>query len=87
MSADFHDTLSGRVAIVTGGAASLGKATSLGLARRGASVVIGDRDIAGAQKVQEAITEFGGKALAVEVDVLDNSALEALLARSAPHLA
>jgi len=82
MSADLHDTLSGRVAIVTGGAASLGKATSLGLARRGACVVIGDRDMAGAQKVQELIAELGGTAMAVEVDVLDNSALEALLARS-----
>jgi 3-oxoacyl-[acyl-carrier protein] reductase len=82
MSADLHNTLSGRVAIITGGAASLGKATSLGLARRGACVVIGDRDMAGAQKVQESIAEFGGTAMAVEVDVLDNSALETLLERS-----
>ena len=74
--------LSSRVAIVTGGAASLGKAISQDLASRGASVVIADRDITAARKLQESIVEAGGTALAVETDVLDNSALRHLLERS-----
>jgi len=82
MPATFHSTLSGRVAIVTGGAASLGKEISQGLASRGASVVVADRDMAGAKKVQAAITEAGGAAMAVEADVLDSKALDELLARS-----
>ncbi|OJU25391.1 MAG: hypothetical protein BGN89_03760, partial [Alphaproteobacteria bacterium 64-6] len=77
-----HPTLSGRVAIVTGGAASLGKAISQGLAGRGASVVIADRDMAAARKVQTSIAEAGGTAVAIEADVLDDKALAELLERS-----
>lgn len=72
-------TLTGRVAIVTGGGASLGEAISKGLARRGAYVVIADRDAAGAQRVQKTIETSGGTALAVEVDVLDETALRRML--------
>ena len=75
-------TLTGRVAIVTGGGASLGEAISNGLARRGAFVVIADRDAAGAQRVQETIETSGGTALAVEVDVLDETALRHMLDRT-----
>ena len=82
MSAPMHPTLSGRVAIVTGGAASLGKAISQGLAGRGASVVIADRDMAAARKVQTSIAEAGGTAVAIEADVLDDKALDELLERS-----
>jgi 2-dehydro-3-deoxy-L-rhamnonate dehydrogenase (NAD+) len=72
-------TLTGRVAIVTGGGASLGEAISNGLARRGAYVVIADQDAAGAQRVQKAIETSGGTALAIEVDVLDETALRRML--------
>jgi NAD(P)-dependent dehydrogenase (short-subunit alcohol dehydrogenase family) len=82
MPASVHPTLSGRVAIVTGGAASLGKAISQGLASRGASVVIADRDMVAARNVQASITEAGGTALALETDVLDKKALDDLLQRS-----
>jgi len=75
-------TLTGRVAIVTGGGASLGEAISNGLARRGAFVVIADRDAAGAQRVQKTIETSGGTALAVEVDVLDETALRHMLDRT-----
>jgi NAD(P)-dependent dehydrogenase (short-subunit alcohol dehydrogenase family) len=44
MSSAALDVLAGRVAIVTGGAANLGRAIVERLARRGASVVIGDRN-------------------------------------------
>jgi len=74
--------LAGRVAIVTGGGASLGEAISKGLARRGAHVVIADRDVAGAQRVQKTIETSGGTALAVEVDVLDEAALRRMLERT-----
>jgi 2-dehydro-3-deoxy-L-rhamnonate dehydrogenase (NAD+) len=79
MSSDASCELSGRVAIVTGGAASLGRSISETLARRGASVVIADRDVAGAAVVAKTITTAGGKALALETDVLDCSALRRML--------
>jgi 3-oxoacyl-[acyl-carrier protein] reductase len=85
MFAPANRLLSDRVAIVTGGAASLGKAISQGLAGRGASVVIADRDIVAARKLEASITDAGGTALALEIDVLDNSALDRLLERSVAH--
>ena len=82
MNADISLALTGRVAIVTGGAASLGKAICKGLAQRGASVVIADRDGAGAKRLQEEIAAAGGKATAIEVDVLDEAALRHMLDQS-----
>jgi 2-dehydro-3-deoxy-L-rhamnonate dehydrogenase (NAD+) len=73
---------SGRSIIVTGGAASLGKAICTDLARRGASVVIADRDVAGASRVREQVVAAGGKALAVEADVLDKSSVQTMLERA-----
>ena len=85
MNSSANLPLAGRVAIVTGGAASLGKAISVGLARRGASIVVADRDGAAATRLQDAIAEAGGKALAVETDVLDSTALHRLLECSVGH--
>ena len=41
--------LTGRIALVTGAAAGIGRATALALAERGAEVVLLDRDGAGAE--------------------------------------
>jgi 2-dehydro-3-deoxy-L-rhamnonate dehydrogenase (NAD+) len=70
MSASAAQTLAGRVAIVTGGAASLGRAIVEALARRGASVVIADRDVDAAARLQRDIDSRGGIAMALETDVL-----------------
>lgn len=71
-----------RVAIVTGGAVSLGRATALDLARRGAAVVVADRDGAGAKRVAEEIANAGGKAIAAETDVLSATSLEAMVTQT-----
>lgn len=68
--------LAGRTALVTGGAASLGRAIALDLARRGAAVAIADRDGVGARRVADEIASSGGAAAAFEVDVLDSAALQ-----------
>jgi 3(or 17)beta-hydroxysteroid dehydrogenase len=61
--------LQGKVALVTGGALGLGRATASLLAREGARVVITDiRDHDGAEAVAE-IEKAGGKALFVHHDV------------------
>jgi 2-deoxy-D-gluconate 3-dehydrogenase len=61
--------LSGGVAIVTGGAMGIGQGIAFRLAEAGASVVIADRDLEAAQRTMGLITERGGRATAVEVNV------------------
>jgi NAD(P)-dependent dehydrogenase (short-subunit alcohol dehydrogenase family) len=62
--------VTGRVAIVTGGASGAGRAMALGLARRGAAgVVVSDVDADGAATVAAEIEKAGGRGLAIGADV------------------
>ncbi len=65
--------LEGKVAIVTGGANGIGRATALKLAECGADVVIADIDMENARKVVDQIREMGRRALALKVDVTKSS--------------
>lgn len=60
--------IEGRVALVTGAAAGIGKAVAEDLAARGASVVIADIDLDGAEKVAQSIEAGGGRAAAFRMD-------------------
>ncbi len=73
----------GAVAIMTGGASGIGRALSEALGRRGASVVLADRQIELAQEVAAGIQERGGKASAVELDVTDFTAVDQLVRATA----
>lgn len=68
--------LENRVAAVTGGAAGIGRATCLALARQGASVVVVDVDGHQAQKVAGEISAIQGNAIVVEADVSDELAVD-----------
>ena len=68
-----------RVVVVTGGAVSLGRGICETLAARGASVVVADRDIAGARRVEAEITARGSQVLAVETDVTEPAAVERMV--------
>ena len=60
--------LSGKGAIVTGGAMGIGKAIALRLAEAGASVMIADVDLEAASQTVEEIQARGGKAQAAKAD-------------------
>jgi NAD(P)-dependent dehydrogenase (short-subunit alcohol dehydrogenase family) len=63
-----NQTLHGKVALITGAASGIGRATALLFAREGASVVIVDlKDIAG-KDVEQQISSSGGSALFVLAD-------------------
>ncbi len=71
--------LVGKVAIVTGGAQGMGRAISLRYAAEGASVVIADRNLEGAETVAQEIVSGDGKAAAVSVDVRDQAQVQDMI--------
>ena len=75
---DIH-SLAGRVAIVTGGASGIGRATCLALSRAGASVVVADLNEDGATKVAGEIVGQGGQAHAQKVDLGDEGSISAMV--------
>lgn len=68
--------LSGKRAMITGGASGIGRAAALKLGEEGAKVAVVDVDVDAAQFVAEAITRNGGQALALEVDVSSEAQVE-----------
>jgi len=72
----------GKVALVTGGASGIGRATALTFAREGAKLVIADMNEDGGQQTVHMITENGGEATFVQVDVTSASAVEALISKT-----
>jgi NAD(P)-dependent dehydrogenase (short-subunit alcohol dehydrogenase family) len=79
--APLRGELAGRVALVTGGASGIGRATARLLAQRGAHVVVADLNLEGAEAVaEELVAEHGlRRALAVRVDVTDEAAVREMI--------
>ncbi len=78
---DLVNELAGKVAIVTGSARNIGRATAKELARAGASVVVHARESKElCDEVVDEITADGGKAIACTADIRDVDAVAGLMA-------
>jgi NAD(P)-dependent dehydrogenase (short-subunit alcohol dehydrogenase family) len=71
--------LSGKVAIVTGAARGIGRATALALARQGVQVAAVDIDAAGGQQTATEAQQSGGTALAISTDVADSAQVNTMV--------
>ncbi|MCC5952266.1 MAG: SDR family oxidoreductase [Acidimicrobiia bacterium] len=70
----------GKVAVITGAAAGIGRATAHRLAAEGATVWCCDLDEAGAQRTGEEVTRRGGQADGRGLDVTDPAAVNEVIA-------
>src|SRR3546814_20522196 len=73
--------LQDRIALVTGASSGLGRHFGLLLAANGAHVALAARSIDRVADTAKAITDQGGKALAVALDVTERASVDAAVAR------
>src|SRR6185503_11327022 len=79
MSKTTHASFSGKVALVTGGASGIGRATALAFAAHELVVVVADIDADGGERTAQSIRDAGGKAQFVRCDVTREAEVKALV--------
>src|SRR5581483_9761871 len=78
--------LAGKVALVTGACGGIGRACAVALAQAGADVAVNDVRFPESGGVDRDIAALGRRALRLPVDIADQSAVEAMVARTAAEL-
>ncbi len=79
--ADAGQPLADRVALVTGAARGIGRATALALAKSGAHVAVIDLDETAVKPTADAVTALGRKGLALGADVGDLKSIDGMVRR------
>ncbi|WP_242127135.1 SDR family NAD(P)-dependent oxidoreductase [Sphingobium sp. Sx8-8] len=74
--------LSGKVALVVGGGQGIGAATAHRLSLAGCAVAVADLELERAQAVVAQLHEAGGRAVALQADILESGAGERLIEQS-----
>jgi len=74
--------LKDKVAIVTGGGTGIGKAISLALSNEGAALVLAARDLSRLEEAAKAIKSRGGRAKAIQTDILDHEQVKRMVAQT-----
>jgi len=71
--------LAGKVALVTGGSAGIGRAAALIYAREGAKVVVSDIAVEGGEETVGKIKENGGEAVFIKANVVNDAEVKELI--------
>ncbi len=79
------DEFTGKVALVTGSASGIGRATARLFARRGASVVAADVRVEEGQQVVDLVKQSGGDATFIRCDVSSALDVEAMVGQAVSH--
>ena len=81
-----NTALKGKVAVVTGAASGIGREIALTLANSGAAIAIADLNLDGANAVAGEITQAGGRAMGIAMDVTNEEAVNAGIDKVAAEL-
>ena len=73
--------LTGKVAVITGGAGGIGAALTLGMAERGADVVVADLNLDPFEEIAKKVRAMGRKVISVEVDVTQEQSVADMVKR------
>jgi len=74
--------MEGKVALITGGASGIGRATAMAFAREGAKVAVADYMVDGGERTVKAIREAGGQAIFINADVSRSREVEAMVTKT-----
>ena len=74
--------LENKIALITGGASGIGRATAIRFAEEGANIAVADRAIGGAEEVGAHVRKLGRKAIAIQVDTSDEAQVDAMVERT-----
>src|SRR5260221_9021509 len=74
--------LNGKVAVITGAASGMGRATALRFAQEGAAVVVADLNSQAGEETISEIAAAGGRAVFQHTDVSSDAAIKSLIDRA-----